>query len=50
MVVIHGPKGQDDVDKLAIELAELDYIPLVLSLKPNVEELIDSMKRLKIVK
>jgi len=48
MVVIHGPKSQDDVDKLAIELAELDYVPLVLSLKPSVEELIDSMKRLKI--
>lgn len=50
MIVIHGPKKQEEVDKLAIELAELDYMPFVLSLKPTVEELIESMRKLQMVK
>ncbi|MEM2093794.1 MAG: helix-turn-helix domain-containing protein [Candidatus Bathyarchaeia archaeon] len=43
IVIIHGLK---DVDRLAIHLAELEQIPLVLSLKPSVEALVTALNML----
>lgn len=42
-VVVHGPKI---VDKLAVLLAEKDNVPLVLSHKSGVEELVSSLRSL----
>ena len=43
VVVIHGPRRH--LDKLAVELAKLDGIPLVLSLARSVEELVEGLRR-----
>lgn len=46
MVIIHGPRNPKDVDKLAIDLAEQEKIPYVLSLKPDVDSLVNSLRSL----
>jgi putative transcriptional regulator len=43
MVVLHGLR---DVDKLAIQLAELERIPLVKSMKPSVESIVAALNSL----
>ncbi len=43
MVIIHGLK---DVDRLAVHLAELERIPLVVSMKPSVEALVAALNAL----
>jgi putative transcriptional regulator len=43
MIVIHGLK---DVDRLAVHLAELERIPLVVSMKPSVEALVGALNAL----
>ncbi len=46
MIVIHGPKKPEDVDELAIILAEQEALPFVLSLKQDVPSLISSLRSL----
>ena len=46
VVVIHGPRRDKDVDPLAINLAEAEGIPLILSLASSREELVDRLKML----
>ncbi|MEM2910305.1 MAG: transcriptional regulator [Nitrososphaerota archaeon] len=46
MVVIHGPTKPEDVDELAIMLAEHEGMPFVLSLKQDVPSLISSLRNL----
>jgi len=41
MVVIHGP---EKIDELAIRLADIEQIPLILSMKDSVEELLRSLR------
>jgi len=43
VVVIHGPRRH--LDPLAVELAKLDGVPLVLSLAPTVEDLVEGLRR-----
>jgi putative transcriptional regulator len=47
LIVIHGPR-REQVDRLAIELAELEKICLALSTLPTVEEVINGLRSLKI--
>jgi putative transcriptional regulator len=42
-IILHGVKK---LDKLAIELAKLERIPLIISKKENVKELIDSLHKI----
>ncbi len=44
MVVLHGPKNPEKVDKIAVKIAESERIPLVVTSKP-VEEIKESMKK-----
>jgi len=44
MIIIHGLK---DVDRLAIHLAELERVPLVVSMKPTVEALVGALNALQ---
>jgi len=44
MVIIHGLK---DVDRLAVHLAELERMPLVVSMKPSVEALVGALSALQ---
>ncbi|PUA31150.1 MAG: hypothetical protein B9J98_07585 [Candidatus Terraquivivens tikiterensis] len=46
MVVIHGPTRPEDVDELAIALAEQEGLPFALSLKEDVPSLIRSLRNL----
>ncbi len=43
MIVIHGPRRS--VDPLAIKLAELEGIPLILSLAPTIDDLVARLRR-----
>ncbi|MDW8084531.1 MAG: helix-turn-helix domain-containing protein [Candidatus Caldarchaeum sp.] len=43
MIVIHGPKSVKEVDPLAIELAEAEGLPYVLSLHEKVENILSSL-------
>jgi putative transcriptional regulator len=43
-VALHGLASQENVDKLAVELAELSNIPLIVSKKGSVKEVIDSLQ------
>lgn len=49
MIAIHGPKSVDDVDPLAIELAESEGIPYVLSLHQKIEMIVESLTSLSAV-
>jgi putative transcriptional regulator len=42
LVIIHGPRRH--VDPLAVKLAELEGVPLVLSLLPTVQELVYALR------
>jgi len=44
-VIIYGPKSCDQVDELAIKLAESERVPLVLSLVEDVNVLIERLRR-----
>jgi putative transcriptional regulator len=46
MIVIHGPTKPEDVDELAVALAEQEAIPFVLSLKQDVPSLISSLRNI----
>jgi putative transcriptional regulator len=46
LIIIHGPR-REQVDRLAIELAELEKICFALSTLPTVEELINGLKSLR---
>jgi len=46
MIAIHGPKSKDQVDGLAIELAELENLCFVLSRHESVELLVKSLRSL----
>ncbi|MEM0204193.1 MAG: transcriptional regulator [Nitrososphaerota archaeon] len=46
MIVIHGPTKPEDVDELAITLAEHEGMPFVLSLKQDIQSLISSLRNL----
>lgn len=46
MIVIHGPKRPEDVDRLGIELATKECLPFALSLKQDVQSLIDALRAL----
>ena len=43
-VIIHGPKSRDQVDDLAIKLAESERVPLILSLVEDVNILIERLR------
>ncbi|MCS7133194.1 MAG: helix-turn-helix domain-containing protein [Candidatus Caldarchaeum sp.] len=43
MIVIHGPKSVKEVDQLAIQLAESEQMPYVLSLHEKVENILASL-------
>jgi len=43
VVVIHGPRRH--LDKLAVELARLDGVPLILSLAPDEDDLVRGLRR-----
>jgi len=43
VVVIHGPRRH--LDRLAVELARLDGVPLILSLAPSVDDLVRGLRR-----
>jgi len=47
MVVLHGPKGFDKVDKIAIKIAESERIPLLVSTEP-VEKIKESLKKFEV--
>ncbi len=46
-VALHGPPSPEQVDKLAVELAELSRVPLILSRSKSVKDMIDSLRRLE---
>jgi putative transcriptional regulator len=46
-VALHGPKNIENVDRLAVELAELSNIPLILSTKSSVREILESLRTVK---
>lgn len=46
-VALHGPTSADQVDRLAIELAELSKIPLILSKSKSVKEMIEALGRIE---
>lgn len=46
MVVLHGPKSEVEVDSLAIELADRYNMPLALSLKNDVSEVVRALREL----
>jgi len=46
MIAAHGPRSADEVDKLAVELAEKTGIPYVLSLHKTVEEILEALSSL----
>ncbi len=46
LIVVHGPR-REQVDKLAIELAELENICFALSTLPTVEEIVDGLRSLR---
>jgi len=46
MIVIHGPRSASDVDRFAVELAEMEGMPYVLSLCENVKEIVDGLNSL----
>ncbi|MEM1956266.1 MAG: hypothetical protein QW223_07205 [Candidatus Caldarchaeum sp.] len=46
MIAIHGPRGKDDVDPFAVELASSEGIPYVLSLHKTVEDILDGLSSL----
>ncbi len=43
VIILHGPRRH--VDPLAIKLAELEGIPLILSLAPTVDDLVERLRR-----
>ena len=47
MVVLHGPKKPEKVDKIAIKIAESERIPLVVSLEP-VEKIREALKKYEV--
>lgn len=46
MIIIHGPTKTEEVDELAVTLAEQEAMPFVLSLKQDVPSLISSLRNL----
>ncbi|MEM4295181.1 MAG: hypothetical protein QXV86_05370, partial [Candidatus Caldarchaeum sp.] len=46
MIAIHGPRGKEDVDPFAVELASSEGIPYVLSLHKTVEDILDGLSSL----
>ncbi len=46
MVAIHGPRSKEEVDPFAVELAEAEGIPYILSLHDSVEKIVDSLSSL----
>jgi putative transcriptional regulator len=46
MIAIHGPRSAEEVDRLAVELAERSGMPYVLSLHKTVEEILDALSSL----
>jgi len=47
MIVIHGPLSREQVDPLAIELAELENLCFVLCRLPSVDEIVRRLRGLK---
>ncbi len=47
MIVIHGPESRDEVDGLAIELAELENICFILCRLRTPQEIVERFKALK---
>ncbi|MEM0445651.1 MAG: helix-turn-helix domain-containing protein [Nitrososphaerota archaeon] len=45
-VALHGPATSEQVDRLAIELAELSKIPLILTRSSSVKDLLEGLQRL----
>jgi len=46
MIIIHGPKSPEEVDKLAIELAELESICFALCMLRNEREIVERLRSL----
>lgn len=46
MIAIHGPKAREEVDPFAVELADREGIPYVLSLHRTVEDILDGLSSL----
>jgi putative transcriptional regulator len=46
MIAIHGPRSAEEVDRLAVELAERSGMPYVLSLHKTVDEILDALSSL----
>lgn len=46
MIVIHGPRRVEDVDELAVELAELESICFALSMLRSVKEVVERLRAL----
>lgn len=44
-IALHGPKDEKSVDLLAIELAESIGVPLILSKCPDVEKIVNNLKK-----
>jgi putative transcriptional regulator len=46
MIAVHGPRSAEEVDRLAVELAERSGMPYVLSLHKTVDEILDALSSL----
>jgi putative transcriptional regulator len=44
-IALHGPRSEKEVDRLAVELAESIGVPLILTKCPEVEKIVNNLKK-----